>query len=69
MKEPTPKSVEEKYQRDALAHRDKILQAGWSPERANALARARFFHAVFPEEIESVPNHHQIQTGASDNEQ
>ena len=51
MKEPTPKSVEEKYQQAALLHRNKIIQAGWSPEKANALARARFFHAIFPEEI------------------
>ena len=51
MKEPTPKSVEEKYQRNALLHRDKIIQAGWSLEKANRLARAKYFHAAFPDDI------------------
>jgi hypothetical protein len=50
--EQTPKSIEQKYQREALQHRDKIIDAGWPLEKANRLARAKFYHAVFPDEID-----------------
>ena len=54
MEKPTPQSIEQKYQHEAIRHRDKLIEVGWSVEKANRLARAKYLHAVFNDDISRI---------------